>query len=211
MLDGQLRKRRLQEPSMPDWQARVLALKRELRECRRELASCRRVLRSQRVPVEAKGEAHIGAKGEAYVRWLVGGSAPVREREDKGDVVSANGTRLEVKASVHSNRKKTCASTQSWTWGHPRGHSGKKNYHRLILLGRPDRRYRGAYRSKRAPWVIFDLPFRVVARLVGEKSSISITTNPNSERLGSLTRMMFVKYQVSPSEIRFRYRTRRRP
>ena len=114
-----------------------------------------------------------GRRGEDFVARLIGGtlttgSAPY-------DLVSASGVTFEIKCP-NLNEAVSGQITNRWSWSHILGANRGKRFDRLVLLGPTDPRYRSAYADPGSPFVIFDIPFAEVGRLLGCGDLIQIST-----------------------------------
>jgi hypothetical protein len=99
--------------------------------------------------------------------------------------------------------------TRRWAWTKIFGESGTKRFHRLILVGETDDRFRTQYKDSSAPYVLFDVPPSAAARLTngrrpGRKSVIHLTTNPAVIRSTRASELFF-KYQVTVGDLKRRY------
>lgn len=92
-----------------------------------------------------------------------------------------------------------------WSWGQPLGISGAKRFDRLILVGEIDPRFKSSYLDPKSPYVIFDVPFASVARIMRKTPLIQLTTNPNAVSSES-GKLLFRRFQITRSELSARYR-----
>ena len=164
----------------------IAALKRENRALRERLASAK---------------PFTGGAIEFYIAKLVGGQ--LTHGLTDYDVRGADGTRFEVKFS-RLNVPHERAISHRWSWGRPKGWSGAKRFDRLILIGQTDPQYRCSYCDPRSPYVIFDVPFRSVGRLMRKDPIIQITTNPEA-KLSETGKELFVRFHLSRAQLRERY------
>jgi hypothetical protein len=147
-----------------------------------------------------------GLRGETIITDLLGGTH-TQPGSAHDLFVGTNGIRIEVKSSG-LNTPVRGSSTRRWVWTKPFGESGNKRYDRLILLGLIDTRFRTHYLDPKAPFVLFDLPFKDVKPLTvvvqsGRYSAIYLTTNPLTARSG--TRRLFDEYQITSVDLERRY------
>jgi hypothetical protein len=180
-------------------QARVRELESDNRQLRRENETLRRKLGASSWRIDGK-------RGEEFVAQLVGGtlttgSAPY-------DLVSSNGVTFEIKCP-NLNEAVSGQITNRWSWPHILGSNRGKRFHRLLLLGPTDPRYRAYYADPESPFVLFDVPFPEIHALLGSGDMIQISTAPLGIRNGRMSetrRLLFTHYEVTPAELVARYR-----
>lgn len=147
-----------------------------------------------------------GLAGERLVIELVRGK-PTPLVCDHDVVIQRKGLRLEIKTS-HLNvaDRKRDTGTQRWSWRHVLGNSGEKKFHRLILVGDVDERFRGLYSDPKSPFVFFDISRRTAERLAqrGVEGMIQLTSNPGRVTTTS-ARELFSRFQTTPRELKRRY------
>lgn len=148
-----------------------------------------------------------GLRGETIVAKIVQG-----RRSEKGlpyDVfLNKFSIRLEVKFS-ELNVAVRGRNTKRWVWTKLFGESGRKRFDRLILVGNSDDRFSGLYKDPKAPFILFDVPFREVQSLSvpvqrGKYTAIFLTTNPRTVRSGTAWHL-YRRYQVTARELERRY------
>lgn len=148
-----------------------------------------------------------GIQGESLIAQLI--SANISHRGASHDLVSIHSELLfEVKYSslLHVN---TGYSTRRWVWTKLFGELGYKQYHRLLLVGEADPRFSSFYTNPLSPYVFFDLPYNIAINMSGgikpgRSSAIHLTTNPHTVK-SKRSRILFQDYQVSASELQYRY------
>jgi predicted DNA-binding antitoxin AbrB/MazE fold protein len=136
-----------------------------------------------------------GAEAERIVCELVRGQIVPRNRP--WDVLSRNGTRLQVKVSKPHLPSK-CAATKRWLWS--KVLTGRSNeVDRLVLLGSPDPRYHPP-----DSYLFFDVPMRWVMSYTiscGQYRGINLTTHPTTR---CRARGLWA-YEVTAEELAKRY------
>jgi hypothetical protein len=179
----------------------ILRRQREVHDLREE----NQILREQVAFLQGHPTLAKGLKGESIVAKLVHGA--MMARNAPYDVLARRGGfRLEVKYSGLLEAVRGCR-TRRWVWTKLFGESGKKAYHRLILVGLADQRFSRMYKDSRAPFVLFDVPITEVAELsvsAGKYRAIHLTTNPLTARSVRSSKL-FGHYQLTASELRARY------
>ena len=147
-----------------------------------------------------------GLRGEKLILDIVSGASSPRGSDY--DILSKDGrVRLEIKySSLLPMRGK---ETRRWAWTKIFGESGTKRFHRLILVGETDDRFRTQYKDPFAPYVLFDVPPWAAARLAngrkpGRRSVIHLTTNPAVIRSIRASELFF-KHQVTVRDLERRY------
>ena len=176
-------------------------LKREVIELKREGIALRRENRALRERL-ASAKPFTGAAVEFYIAKLIGGQ--LTKGLTQYDVKGADGTKFEIKFS-RLNIPHSRAVSHRWSWSRPLGSSGAKQFHRLILVGQVDPQYRHAYCEPRSSYVIFDVPFRSVKRLMRKDPIIQISTNPSAKQ-SDPGKELFRRFHVSRQQLRERYK-----
>ncbi len=149
-----------------------------------------------------------GLAGERLISKLVRGKLTAFVCDH--DVVTEKGKLLEIKRSNLSIKyQKNGVLTHRWTWRHVLGNGGKKKFHRLILVGDVDGRYRKLYNDPKSPYVFFDLSRRTAERLMqkgreGREGVIQIITNPDRVTATG-ARELFCQFQTTLRELERRY------
>lgn len=145
-----------------------------------------------------------GIRGEQVVAKLIGGTmTAVNERFDV--LTQSTRVRLEVKYSK-LNIARAGVITQRWTWAHLLGYDRSKSFDSLILLGVADSRYKHLYRDTASPFVLFDVPFRSLSKIVrGTSQRVQISTNPLKAHT-DVAKALFGRFQVTRHELRSKYR-----
>jgi len=113
-----------------------------------------------------------GLEGARYIADLVGGTLTATNA--RPDVITKSGTHLEVKLASLRTRVPG-KKTKGWAWRYLLGEDGKKTYHRLILLGPVDERFRKPTDGK---YVIFDIPYADVVELLPNPNYLAMSTDP---------------------------------
>ena len=173
----------------------IRELKKTIAELRRENTAFR-----QRLATVARLEPFAPASAEYQIARLIGGT--LTDGLAAHDMVCARGKKFEVKFSrinagtIYSKR---------WSWGHPLGAGGAKVFHRLILVGEIDARYASRYFDPKSPYVIFDVPFAAVKRLMRKDPIIQINTNPEPMS-SSAAMLLFERYQITRRDLKARYK-----
>lgn len=148
-----------------------------------------------------------GLKGESLIAKLI--SAKHSKRGANHDLEShGNPLLFEVKYSSLLNTI-SGRPIKRWVWTKLFGEQGKKNYHRLLLVGDADPRFAATYADPTSPYVIFDLPYEAVIELTGgikpgRSSRIHLTSNPTSVT-SSRASTLFQVFQISALELQHRY------
>lgn len=148
-----------------------------------------------------------GLKGESLIARLV--SAHRSRRGAGHDLESTEGNLLfEVK---YSSLLSTIVGRpiRRWVWTKIFGGLGRKRYNRLLLVGDTDPRFASSYADPLSPYVLFDLPYEAAVDIAGgvkpgRSGSIHLTTNPLTVK-SLRARALFREYQVSVSELKYRY------
>lgn len=153
--------------------------------------------------LQSKPALQRGFLGERIVAKVVNGV--LTAFNESHDVIAARGGILiEVKYS-NLNSVLKVGPTKRWNWANAKGISGKKVYHRLLLVGDrdPDVTYSD---SDDCPYVFFDVPFDDVDMLMEFRKDklIQITTNPRPARAPA-ARLLFTDYIVTESMLKWRY------
>ena len=149
-------------------------------------------------------EEAAGIAAEQFVAELVGGVLTTGSAFH--DITAPDGTRFEVKFSRLSIPMKT-SNSRRWSWGHPLGSNGAKQFDRLILVAEPDPRFRHLYREPESPYVLFDIPFESVLQVMRKDHLIQITTSP-SRTFGETAKTantLFQQFHVTSSQLREHY------
>ena len=173
----------------------IRELKKTIAELRREISAYR-----QRLATVASLEPFAPASVEYQIARLIGGT--LSDGLAAHDMVCARGKKFEVKFSrinagtIYSKR---------WSWGHPLGAGGAKRFHRLILVGEVDTRYVSRYLDPKSPYVIFDVPFAAVRRLMRKDPIIQINTNPEPTS-SSAAILLFARFQITRRDLKARYK-----
>jgi hypothetical protein len=142
-----------------------------------------------------------GLNGEKYIAEIL--QAKVTITNSRHDVETRSGLRLEVKLS-HVNTPVQGKRTRRWAWSGILGNDGHKIYDRLILLGVIDDRHISDYESGSDKFIIFDIPYADVSRLLKKPSYLSITTRPHT--IQSKVAKAIFQYQIGESELLKRYK-----
>jgi hypothetical protein len=148
-----------------------------------------------------------GIRGETLIAELLG--AKKASPGAPYDVVTArNRVRLEIKYSSLLNVGRTHL-TRRWVWTKIFGEQGRKEYHRLLLVGDRDFQFSCQYADPDSPYVFFDLSYKTVVGLVGgvrpgRSGRIDLTTNPIVTKSWR-ARTLFNDHQVSLKELKNRY------
>jgi hypothetical protein len=144
-----------------------------------------------------------GLHGESIISLYVGGRLTAHTARHDVEF-EHSGLKLEVKNARLNlpNKKSDC---QRWAWRYPLGLDGRKVFDRLILMGEADPRYRNCYRDPSCPYVLFDLPYDQVPRVMTEGEMINATTNPNSKKAKGTTRLLFRSYETCLRELKEKY------
>ena len=120
------------------------------------------------------------------------------------DVVVGKGLKLEVKYARLNTPNLRFPNSQRWSWAHPLGQKGGKDFDRLLLIAEADPRYREDYRDPNSPYVLFDVPYDDVVSLNSEHDLIQMTTDPNRRGSGRRVRL-FEEFQTTLAELKKRY------
>jgi hypothetical protein len=151
--------------------------------------------------LESKPTLQAGFSGEQIISKLVNG-IPTAFHSPHDVTTVRRGKRLEVKFS-NLNTAVKGARTKRWSWANALGISGKKIYHRLILVGEADPEV--DYGDiENGPYIFFDVPFGKVSALIRESGLIQISTNPKTARTDE-AKLLFGKYLLSPTSLQERY------
>lgn len=147
-----------------------------------------------------------GLAGERLVIELVRGKpTPLVCGHDV--IIQRKGLRLEIKTS-HLNvaDRKRDTGTQRWSWRHVLGNAGKKKFHRLILVGDVDERFRELYPDPKSPFVFFDISRKTAERLAqkGSEGMIQLTSNPATVKTIA-GKELFSRFQTTPRELKRNY------
>ena len=170
-------------------------LKKTIADLRHEITAYR-----QRLATVASLEPFAPASAEYQIARLIGGT--LTDGLAAHDMVCARGKKFEVKFSrINSGT----IYSKRWSWGHPLGAGGRKVFHRLILVGEVDPRYASRYLDPKSPYVIFDVPFAAVKRLMRKDPIIQINTNPEPTS-SSADILLFERFQISRRALKTRYK-----
>ncbi len=178
----------------------AFALIRELEEENARLRDELEFLRGH--PTIAKG-----LRGESLIARLVSAR---RSKRGAGHDLELSESELcfEVK---YSSLLSTIAGRpiRRWVWTKIFGELGRKQYHRLLLIGDADPRFSAFYADPTSPYVIFDLSYEAAINIAGgikpgRSGAIQLTTNPLTVK-SPRALALFREYQVSPSEFKHRY------
>lgn len=152
----------------------------------------------------SSGRAGCSAAESAVAHWTGGYVTP---QYDAGyDVVSQNGSRIEVKYSKLNFPNKSRDNTR-WNWTNILGNASdlKKPYDYLILVGQADERFLSYYPVLDGKFVVFAIPRTYVEnhrsniRLsLAARGTIALSTNPNLAH----TRSMIELFAKSEAELR---------
>lgn len=152
----------------------------------------------------SSGRAGCSAAESAVAQWTGGNVTP---QYDAGyDVVSQNGSRLEVKYSKLNRPHKSGDSTR-WNWTNILGNASefKKPYDYLILVGQADERFLSDFPVLDGKFVVFAIPRAYVEndrskiRLSSAaRGTIALSTNPNLAH----TRSMIELFAKSEADLR---------
>lgn len=148
-----------------------------------------------------------GLKGESLVASLL--SLKHSRRGSGHDLQSRTGGLLfEIK---YSSLLRAIGERpiRRWVWTKLFGELGRKQYHRLLLIGDADPRFQSSYLDPNSPYVIFDLPYKNAVELAGgvrhgRAGQFQLTTNPRSV-LSSRAQALFQVFQVSGAILKERY------
>lgn len=149
-------------------------------------------------------EESAGIAAEQWVAELIGGALTTGSAFH--DIITPNSTRFEVKFSRLNIPMKT-SNSRRWSWGHPLGYAGAKQFDRLILAAEIDARFRDQYLDPLALYVLFDIPFDAVPEVM-RNDLIQITTNPrrNFGAAAKTANALFQQFHVTSAELRRRYK-----
>jgi hypothetical protein len=132
------------------------------------------------------------------------------EKNDAHDMTVRDGKLLEVKGSLcnHFNVKK--GDYWRWTWHNFLGSGGNKTYDRLILVGEADKKYIETYRDKKAPFVIFDVPFKWASDVAREKKTVKFAFHLQTKLSGAKSARCreIWKFEVTREELISRYKVK---
>jgi hypothetical protein len=184
-------------------------LAREIERLRLEVEALKSENRQLRNKLQAAHWRIDGERGEDFVLEHVGGTK--QSSSARFDVLSANGTKLEVKCP-NLNDAVATAITKRRVWPHILGTENKKKFDRLILVGPIDDRYRKHYADPDSRFIMFDIPFGDVPPLLSKNGEIQSSTAPpylRSARMSKARRLLFEKYQVTRDDLRSRYNLKR--
>lgn len=148
----------------------------------------------------------VGLAGERLIIELVRGK-PTALVCDHDVTIHRKGILLEIKMSrLNVTDRKKEKKTQRWSWRHVLGNAGKKKFHRLILVGDVDERFRELYSDPKSPYVFFDLSRRTAERLAqkGSEGMIQLTSNPDRVTTTG-ARELFLRFQTTTRELKRRY------
>jgi len=146
-----------------------------------------------------------GLRGETLIARIVRGH--LSRTGAPYDVIARNGTSLEIKfSSLLTIRDKT---TRRWAWTKIYGELGNKRFKRLVLVGEADPRFSHLYKDPRAPYILFDVPYREAIRLTGgvrpgRRSIIHLTTNPTVIR-STRAWILYRRFETTIGELERRY------
>jgi hypothetical protein len=147
-----------------------------------------------------------GIKGETLIAGLLRAQ---RASPGSGhDLVAQEDVLIEVKYSALLNAMAN-RTVRRWVWTKLFGELGKKQFHRLLLLGDADARFKSHYADPESPYVIFDLTYSEAATIVGgvkpgRLSRLHLTTNPSTVKSWR-AKELFERYQVTTAELQARY------
>ena len=149
-----------------------------------------------------------GENAELYIVELLNGSPSIKEAAH--DLTVRGGKRVEVKGSdLNTFRNKGSINDyRRWTWHNFLGSGGAKVYHRLILVGEPDKKSSMTYKDKDAPYVIFDVPFKWAYDVAKEKKSARFAFHlqgRSSSAKGARSREIW-QFEVTREELVSRYK-----
>ena len=147
-----------------------------------------------------------GQNAELYILELLNGIPSIRN--DGHDMIVRGGKLLEVKGSDCSHFKVNKGDYHRWTWHNFLGSGGNKTYHRLILVGEPDKKYIETYKDKKAPFVIFDVPFEWANDFANNKKTKKFSFHLQSKKGGAKgihLRKMW-EFEVTREELISRYK-----
>lgn len=153
--------------------------------------------------LEGVPSLRAGILGESLIAQLVNGK--ITAHAAPHDVIVTNGTKLEVKYS-RLNIPMQTSTSRRWSWAHPLGLRGGKDFDRLLLIGEADPRYRQSYKESGSPYVIFDVPYEAAVNMNRKDQMIQITTDPNRKDPRSDVRnQLFQCFQTTLTELKRRY------
>ena len=146
-----------------------------------------------------------GLEIENYIAELVKGQ--LMPRGSSYDVLTPNGTRLEVKYSCMSLPKGASKSTRDWTWSSIKGKNRDKVFDRLILVGEPNPHCRDKYYEPNARYILFDLSFNDTEEVTNiGHNLIQLNTNPSSIWPSKHKQLrLYSEFQVSHRQLCERY------
>lgn len=141
-----------------------------------------------------------GMKGETLVCELIGGKLTTHTAPH--DILAKGKIKIEVK---FSNLQK-CRNTQTrWSWAGVLGLYRGKDFDRLLLIGVGDERYTHLYKDPQSPYVIFDLSYSDVVKLIRKDNILQSSAKPDSAKPGSIRHSLFTYYQVTTSDLKSLY------
>ena len=150
-------------------------------------------------------ESAKGIIAERYINELIGGVLTTGHAAH--DITTPEGKRIEVKFARLNIPMDTSASRR-WSWGHPLGSAGAKQFDSLVLVGEVDPRFRELYREPSSPYVIFDVPFESVPTLMGKSTVIQVTTNPRRKfgKAARIANTLFQQFHITSEDLRAKYK-----
>lgn len=128
-------------------------LSRTIRELRRDLLLCRSKLDFY----ELHPKIATGNIGEIIVCQAVHGKLTPKNAGHDVDVPHLN-LKIEVKFSNPSHVSKKNLNLR-WLWTNVKGNTGKKQFDRLILVGKKIEAFSHQYKDENSPFVLYDIPF----------------------------------------------------
>lgn len=172
---------------MDDLQRENARLRQELQLCMQERDRLRTLQPFRR-----------GLEGARFIADLVGGTLTATNA--RPDIITKSGKHLEVKLAKLRTRVPG-KKTKGWAWRYLLGEDGKKTYHRLILLGPVDERFRKPTDGK---YVIFDIPYADVVELLPNPNYLAMSTDP-IRGFSKISAILYRRYLTTESGIRKNY------
>jgi hypothetical protein len=187
-----------------------IRLQQELQECRDANSSLiieNKMLKKKLILLEKHPIIVKGIKGEKIILNLLNNAQPSKPQASHDIELLTDDLTLEIKfAKLNLAGKNT--TTQRWSWMKVLGESGKKEYHRLILIGDTDPKFKNKYKDPESPYIVFDVPYDKVDHLSihsGKgKKNIQLTTNPDTAKR-SKAAILFSRYQITFTELSEKY------
>lgn len=123
------------------------------------------------------------------------------------DMLTSTGKKLLIRvSSLTYPTAGITKTTKRWQWHNVFGINGKKEFDNLILVGDIDERHKSKYQDNDSCFVIFDIPYQELEKIIGDdrKRIIKLSTNPMTCR-GQFS-LLFNQYQMSEKALLEKYK-----